>query len=92
LGLLKEDEDYCMDYEYWLRIGRKYRPGMINDYLANFRFHPGSKSGHIDKKQFQDELRLAIKYGKKYPVSLMIHRMNYLKIIILYKIMSFFHV
>ena len=34
IGYINEDEHYCMDYEYWLRIGKKYQPGFINKYLS----------------------------------------------------------
>jgi len=61
IGYLNEDEYYCMDYEYWLKIGRKYTPGIIPEYLANFRRHTQSKSSLGTKKQFKDELRVARK-------------------------------
>ncbi|MBR4567047.1 hypothetical protein IKO18_01095 [bacterium] len=43
-GYFDENEHLCMDYEYWLRIGEKYEPLYIPEYIANFRFYHTSKS------------------------------------------------
>lgn len=85
-----ENEHLCMDYEYWLRIWEKYEPLYINEHVANFRFYQTSKSwSHFDK-QFKDELRLAKKYAKwKYKWSIIMHRINYYKIVWSYKVLSF---
>ncbi len=88
IGLLNEDEHYCMDYDYWLRIGAKYDAGVINVNLAKFRYYSNSKSGNNFKEQFQDELRLAQKYGKQYPFSLLMHRINYYKITWIYHLLK----
>ena len=87
-GYFDRNEKFCMDYEFWLRIGKKYPAGVINNYLANFRYHSDSKSGRVDKKQFQDELRLAKKYGKGHGIFLLLHRFNYYKITSVYKILN----
>lgn len=90
MGFLDENEHYCMDYEFWLRIGQKYPAGVINNYLANFRYHTDSKSGGVNKKQFQDELRIAKKYSRNNFISIGLHFVNYWKIISIYRIMSIF--
>jgi glycosyltransferase involved in cell wall biosynthesis len=90
LGLFNEKEHFCMDYEFWLRLGKKYPAGIIDSYLANFRYHQSSKSGSINKKQFQDELRLAKKYGEGHPLAIFLHQVNYWKITGIYQILSFF--
>ncbi len=90
IGNFNEQENFCMDYEYWLRIGQKYKAGVINDYLSNFRYYSDSKSGNVDKKQFQDELRLAKKYGAdKYPLAIFLHSFNYYKITLIYQALTF---
>ncbi|MCB9822875.1 glycosyltransferase [Candidatus Nomurabacteria bacterium] len=87
-GYFDEEDHWCMDYEFWLRIGAKYPAGVINRYLANFRYHLDSKSGQEDKTKFQEEFVLAKKYsdGKKWP--LILHKINYYKITWSYKIMT----
>ena len=92
IGYFNEDEHFCMDYEYWLRIGKKYSAGVINRYLANFRYYINSKSGGVNKKQFQDELRIAKKFGGNYTLSILLHRINYWKIVISYQLMKFLKV
>lgn len=90
IGYFNENEHFCMDYEYWLRIGQKYPAGVIDGYLANFRYYQNSKSGSVNKKQFQDELRIAKKYsnGKLFPVFL--HKINYWKIVFIYNLLNLF--
>ena len=77
-----------MDYEYWLRIGKKYKAGVINDYLANFRYYSDSKGGAVDTQQFKDEIKLAKKYGKDYPFWVNLHKFNYYKITGVYRVMN----
>lgn len=84
------DEHLCMDYEYRLRIGAKYDPVYIPQYLSNFRFYQTSKSGSRFAKQFKDELRIARKYARGwYKWALFLHRINYYKTVVVYKILSF---
>jgi hypothetical protein len=63
IGYFNEDEHLCMDYEYWLRLGKVYKPKYIAHYLANFRFYHTSKSGERFKQQFTDQYRLAKKHA-----------------------------
>ncbi len=84
-----ENEHLCMDYEYWLRIWQKYDPIYIPEYLSNFRFYHTSKSWSMFSKQFWDEFRLAKKYSEwKYKFSLILHKFNYYKIIIIYEFLN----
>ena len=55
------------------------------------RYYANSKSGGVNKKQFQDELRLAKKYGQKYPLAIILHEINYWKITLLYQLLSLFN-
>ena len=50
VGLLDLNCHYSMDYDYWLRIGKKYSPVYINKFLANFRWQRGSKNSENFKK------------------------------------------
>lgn len=88
IGYLNESEHFCMDYEFWLRIGQKYDAGVIAEYLANFRYHPISKSGSVNRQQFRDELRLAMQFGKDHPWSIFLHKLNYYKITGIYQLMN----
>lgn len=88
IGYFKEDEHLCLDYDYWLRIGQLYEPGIIDDYLASFRTHAESKSSKEIERHFQDELRVVRKYGSKHRLSLLLHRINYYKIVWGYKLLD----
>ena len=89
LGFFNKMEHYCLDYEFWLRIGKNHPAGVIDSYLANFRYYATSKSGGVNKKQFQDELRLAKKFGADHPLAIFLHQFNYYKIVFIYKLLDF---
>jgi glycosyltransferase involved in cell wall biosynthesis len=89
-GFFDESEHFCMDYEFWLRIGKNSPAGVINAYLANFRYYTNSKSGSVNKKQFQDELRIAKKYSRNNFLSIGLHYFNYFKIVSIYRLLNFF--
>ena len=77
-----------MGYEFWLRIGKGSSAGVIDSYLANFRYHTTSKSGSVNKKQFQDELCIAKKYSQGEIIPIMLHEFNFWKITLIYKLLS----
>jgi glycosyltransferase involved in cell wall biosynthesis len=49
-GLLDVEMDAVMDYEWWLRIAQKHEPHFIDRFLAYFRIHDTSKTGHGSAK------------------------------------------
>lgn len=44
VGLLDESLEYCMDYEYWIRVSRRLKTGFIPEYLANSRLYADTKT------------------------------------------------
>lgn len=62
VGYLDESLYYTFDYDYWLRLGRLQRPGLISQPLAHFRVHPSSKGGRGPDAQFAEELSTARRY------------------------------
>jgi glycosyltransferase involved in cell wall biosynthesis len=86
-GFLDVKEHRVMDYEYWLRIGRKYDPGVIKEYLASFRTHRGAKT-----RDFIESFRRELAVSKKYSGSGIInalHYLNFFGIIIAYTLLDF---
>ena len=69
-----------MDYEYWLRLGKKFKLIIINDYLAGFRVHNSSKSETNVIKHFKDELKISKKFSDN-SLIYFLHYINYLSII-----------
>lgn len=63
-GYFDESLVYTMDYDYWLRIGKKYRPIVLKQELALFRIHSLSKGGSNYVKQFQENTATVKKYTK----------------------------
>ena len=63
LGYLDERENLVMDYEYWLRIGAKYKPMFINQYLACWRSHGESSTSKALVQEMKDALRVARRYA-----------------------------
>ena len=64
IGLLNENLNYSMDYDYWLRIGRKYEPMVYQGFLSNFRIHTQSKGKVTYIKQFNEDLMVVSEYTK----------------------------
>jgi len=46
---LRTDLDYCMDYEYWLRLSQHYSFRHVNDIFAGFRVYDAQKSNSMAK-------------------------------------------
>lgn len=62
IGTFPVEDQWVMDYEYWLRAGRKYDPGFIPDYLASFRIHPSSKTSVNPTRNVRDGMKAARKH------------------------------
>jgi glycosyltransferase involved in cell wall biosynthesis len=57
-NFLREDFHYAMDYEFFLRLALKgYKFGHLQEILAEFRWHPSSKSSLAAKKQREEQER-----------------------------------
>lgn len=89
-GLLDAKQFYVMDYDYWLKLGKKYDPGFINQYLASFRMAPSSKSSKGFIEQFKDELEISKKYTKNFLI-IFLHKMHIKIITSVYTLINFFN-
>ncbi len=89
VGPLNTDLHYCMDYEYWLRLGRRWPGRFVNEYLAAFRWYATSKSGAGFGEQFSEGYDVARKLaGKGHGLALLRHRINTWKIATTYTLMK----
>lgn len=59
IGLFSETEHMVMDYEYWLRVGKRHAPAVLENYLAAFRVYATAKTSTFFLKGFRRELELA---------------------------------
>jgi glycosyltransferase involved in cell wall biosynthesis len=82
-GLFDPAHHLVMDYDYWLRIGRVHRPGIIEERLACFRVHGASKTSSSFRRTFRQELEVSrMRSGSR--LINVLHYANYLGICALY--------
>ena len=87
VGLVDESLHYTMDYDLWLRMGREGPPLFLDRVLAQFRLHETSKTGRVNREQFDEQYRVACRYAGDDRVSRWAHRFNVEKIIWAYRVM-----
>jgi len=86
VGPLDLNCDYSMDYDYWLRIGKKYSPVYIDKFLANFRWQRGSKNSENYKQAALETYLTAKRHAtskERYPVFR--HYIHYVILTLVYK-------
>jgi len=68
---------FTMDYDLWLRLGRRSAPFLVDLPLACFRVHPGSTSvKHVDAA-FREELQVRCRYLDGKPLQRAMHLLYY---------------
>ena len=87
IGPLDESLHYTMDYDLWLRMGREAPPLFLDRVLAQFRIHGTSKSGKVNREQFDEQYRVACRYAADDRASRWVHRFNVEKIVWAYRVM-----
>jgi len=87
VGPLDEKLNYTMDYDLWLRFGKVSDPLYLDRPLARFRLHPGSKSGAVNRGQFDEQYAVASRHFGNDRVSRAVHRFNVEKIVWAYRAM-----
>ena len=71
VGLLDEGLRYTFDYDLWLRFARESPPLFLEETLAAFRWHPGTKSGSAFERQFEEDHRVFLRHA---PADERLHR------------------
>jgi len=79
---------YTMDYDYWLRMGGRCDPLILDRVLARFRLHGGSKSGAVDRSQFDEQYAVACRHMGSDRISRAVHRFNVEKIVWSYRVLK----
>lgn len=77
---------YDMDYDYWLRIWKKYPLYYIDSYLASYRVHSQSKAIMSPQTQFQAEHDILKRYTDS-PVVLFLHLLHVRFALFLYRLL-----
>lgn len=91
-GPLDESLHWTMDYDLWLRMGLLAPPLFLDRLLARFRLHPTSKTGQVNRRQFDEQYAVARRYFGDDRASRLIHRFNVEKIVWAYRLMRLFNV
>jgi len=65
VGYLDESLQLCMDYDYWIRIGKLYPGHFLQEYLACFRRHKDAKTSKQAPRHWAEFLEVSRKYGGK---------------------------
>ena len=87
IGFLDQSLHYTMDYDLWLRMGRASQPIILNQVLSQFRIHSQSKSGAVNREQFDEGYRVACRYLDGDRANRWMHRLNVEKIVWAYRLM-----
>jgi glycosyltransferase involved in cell wall biosynthesis len=86
-GPFDENEHLVMDYDYWLRMGKKYPPAVLDSYLAGFRVYALSKTSSSFLTTFEREMLLARKHSTSALLN-GLHRVSYLCISAVYLLLN----
>ncbi|MEI6150437.1 MAG: glycosyltransferase family 2 protein [bacterium] len=62
-GEISRDLVYSMDYDYWLRLGQRWPPRLVDAFLANFRWHTQSKNGAAYRKAAWETFQTARRHA-----------------------------
>lgn len=85
-GVLDPGLSYTMDYDYWLRLGKRCPPLYINRFLANFRWHAQSKNGANYRISAHEAYQVAKKHAQPEDRFLIFnHYLHYRTLILLYR-------
>lgn len=60
---------YCLDYEYWMRIAKRFRIGYLEAYLATSRLHMDTKTLSQRVAVHEESLRVVKHYYGRVPAS-----------------------
>ena len=74
VGYLKEELNWCMDWDLWMRLGKEFPVGFIPEILANNREYAETKTSTGGRKRLNEIARLMREQGQKtYPPGLFIY-------------------
>ena len=88
VGPFRTDLNWTMDYDLFLRLGKRWPGRFVDRWLARFRWYPASKSGAGFLPQFVEDLNVAKEHAAgKYKRSIFLHYFHNAKIVLMYYIL-----
>jgi glycosyltransferase involved in cell wall biosynthesis len=73
---LNKNLHFSMDYEFWLRLGRKYSFAKVNRILTGFRIYEQAKSSANKDKLRLEDRQIQTRYGQEFGLA---YHFNYLR-------------
>lgn len=67
IGSLDINLQYCPDYDYWIRVAKRFSIGYLNEYLANSRLHEKGKTLSRRVEAHGEILRVVKRHYDKVP-------------------------
>lgn len=86
-GPLDANLHYTMDYDLWLRFARIQPPALLDFVVAQFRVHDQSKTGVINRRQFDEGYEVAKRHADGFSGVLLRHRLSVEKIVWAYRLL-----
>jgi hypothetical protein len=68
IGPLDITLDYCLDYEYWMRIAKRFRIAYLDKYLANSRLYLDTKTLSKRVEVHQETLQVVKRHYGRVPM------------------------
>ncbi len=87
LGVFDKNEHFVMDYDYWLRIGKRYPLVVLDECLASFRVYTASKTSSSYLRSFREELEVARRHSGSSMLNAL-HWLSYLGIAASYVVLN----
>ena len=69
---------FAMDYDMWLRLGRKAEPQQLSTPLAAFRVHDGSLSTRHHLAAMEEDFKVRLRHVQRNPATRALHYTRYL--------------
>lgn len=87
IGKFNDTYHYVMDYDYWLRLSRHYRPHDLKIVLSGFRAQPDSKS-ETSRQKLMDEGDKALRQNGANSLQLYLHRAHSAVVRLVYNLLK----
>jgi len=87
IGQFDESYHYVMDYDYWLRLSKYFKPHYLRVVLSGFRSQPNSKS-ETSRSQMVQEGVLALKKNGATKLEIWLHALHSQIMVVIYKIIT----
>lgn len=68
-------KDYVMEYDLWLKLGKKSMPRVIDATVSKFLIEPNTKTKTMYKSLLDEDIKIVKKYTKN-PVILWLHKLH----------------